>query len=160
LLEALPTAEQLTDVLTRWRLPGRQQQRQFDSVNWLLDVAHNEDSAALLAKRLAARPTGVSITLIIGMLADKPVAEVIKLLAPHVARWICVDLDGARALPVEELMDLVKPVATGAVEQSASIAGACALAHARTQSPDWIVVTGSFHSVGPALAWLGPDSHQ
>ncbi|MFK8030795.1 MAG: folylpolyglutamate synthase/dihydrofolate synthase family protein [Gammaproteobacteria bacterium] len=157
MLKTLPTDQVLNAVFSSWSFRGRLQRLELD-VPWWLDVAHNAESAALLAATLERSMRQESLRecyVVIGMLGDKPVDDVIKSLAPLASQWLIVGLDSPRALTVDELAEKVKQVSASPVEQYQSVAAGLAIARARAQAGSCIVVTGSFHTVGPALAWLG-----
>ncbi|WP_440136223.1 glutamate ligase domain-containing protein, partial [Escherichia coli] len=48
----------------------------------IFDVAHNAESAEVLADNLRAMPVSGRTRLVLGMLSDKPVAEVCRALVP------------------------------------------------------------------------------
>lgn len=121
---------------------------------WVLDVAHNPQAAAVLAGQLALLPPA-DTTAVVALLADKPVPAFVQALAPHVRRWVACGLDGPRGVAAGELATALR--AAGAVEVAAAGSPAEALAAGRDQTPPGgrIVVCGSFRVVGPALEWLG-----
>ena len=123
-------------------LPGR--------VETVLDVAHNQDSAAQLAAFLGDHPIAGQTWLVLGMLDDKPVAAVANCLAPVINHWCFATLPGARGLDARQLA-----AQAGDREQSAmfgSVAAAFAHAQAHASRGDRIVVTGSFLTVAAILA--------
>jgi dihydrofolate synthase / folylpolyglutamate synthase len=120
---------------------------------WVLDVAHNPDSARTLAASLARYPAAGRTIAVCGMLADKDVEQVAGSLCASVGRWIAVDTDGLRGLAAAAL------AARGAIrgvtmEHGGSIATGMDLAASDARPGDRIVVFGSFHTVGPALRHL------
>lgn len=144
--------------LRRVRLPGRFQRvadrRGFE---WVLDVAHNPDSARTLAANLARYPaTGCTIA-VCGMLGDKDVEGVVGCLAASATRWIAAGTDGPRGLDCSSLA--ARAAARGiAMEHGGGIADAMDLAASMAGPGDRIVVFGSFHTVGPALQRLRDSS--
>lgn len=123
-------------------LPGR--------IETVLDVAHNQDSAAQLAAFLGDRPVAGQTWLVLGMLDDKPVAAVANCLAPVIDHWCFATLPGARGLSARQLA-----AQAGDREQSdmfESVAAAFAHAQAHASNGDRIVVTGSFLTVAAVLA--------
>ena len=91
-LDLLPSSQQLADVLSHWSLRGRLQRLELGAT-WWLDVAHNTESAALLATTLAGSMSREGLTecyVVLGMLADKPVDDVILALSPLVTHWLVV----------------------------------------------------------------------
>ena len=144
----------LRRALPRIELHGRLQ-RIPGEVEWWLDVAHNPDGAAVLAGALAATPARGRTFAVIGMLADKDAAAVASALDSGIDRWFVATLPEARGLEATELARRIRPRVRGAIEQAASPAAACEAARAAARRGDRIVVCGSFHTVGPALEWLG-----
>ncbi len=140
--------------LRRVRLPGRFQRiadpRGFE---WVLDVAHNPDAARTLAANLALLPARGRTIAICGMLGDKDIEEVIRVLGTSAGRWIAVDTDGQRGLRDHALAARAAAVGLG-MEHGGSVAGAMQRAAADAGQGDRVVVFGSFHTVGPALEYL------
>ena len=144
--------------LRRVRLAGRFQIIPGE-VEWILDIAHNEPAARVLAAQLRERPlpqstTGAGRTFaVIGVLADKDAAAIGAALAKVIDRWIVCPLPGPRGTSAAELAArLVPPGAP--IELAASVAAGCELARAEAQPGDRVVVCGSVYTVGPALQWL------
>lgn len=136
------------------RLPGRFQ-RVPGEVEWVLDVAHNEPAAAVLAAELRSQPVRGRTIAVAGMLADKDVAAVARELDSVTNYWLLADLSNEpRGLSAEALESRLPPL-RGAIELLPDVAAACARARQLARPRDRIVVLGSFHVVGPALAWLG-----
>jgi dihydrofolate synthase/folylpolyglutamate synthase len=136
------------------RLPGRFQRiadpRGFE---WVLDVAHNPDAARTLAANLVDCPVAGQSVAICGMLGDKDIEEVVRILGARADRWIAVGTDGPRGLQDRAL---AARAASGGVtmEIGGTVAQAMELASADAGAGDQIVVFGSFHTVGPALEYL------
>jgi dihydrofolate synthase/folylpolyglutamate synthase len=136
------------------RLPGRFQRiadrRGFE---WVLDVAHNPDSARTLADNLARHPATGGTVAVCGMLADKDVEEVVRILGHSAGLWIAADTEGPRGLKDDALA--ARALAGGVpMACGGTVSEAMSLAAARARPGDRIVVFGSFHSVGPALQHL------
>ncbi|MBS1200107.1 MAG: dihydrofolate synthase / folylpolyglutamate synthase [Proteobacteria bacterium] len=143
--------------LARARLAGR-----FQVVpgppEWILDVAHNRDAARVLARSLAMRSCRGRTLAVCGMLADKDVAGVAREMSPGVDEWIAVGVGGPRALDAAALAGRLGQAIGKSVQQAADVAGGLALARDLARDGDRVVVFGSFHTVGPALEWLGLDA--
>jgi dihydrofolate synthase / folylpolyglutamate synthase len=140
--------------LRRVRLPGRFQRiadaRGFE---WVLDVAHNPDAACTLAANLAHYPAAGRTIGVCGMLGDKDVEEVLRILGASAGRWIAAGTDGARGLCDQALA--ARGASAGVtMERGGTVAEAMKLAAAGARKGDRIVVFGSFHTVGPALQYL------
>ena len=136
------------------RLPGRLQ-RVSGEVEWILDVAHNEPAAAVLAQALAARPIAGRSIAVASMLADKDAAAITRTLDGLIDWWILASLEAEpRGLSAEALQARL-PSLRGPIERAGGVSEACAQARALARPGDRVVVFGSFHVVGPALQWLG-----
>ena len=136
-------------------LPGRFQRIAAASgFEWVLDVAHNPDSARVLAANLArCRVPGRTIA-VCGMLADKDVESVVEILRDRVDDWIAAGTDGPRALDDAALAARAR--ARGVVmARGGTVPEALERAAAIAARGDRVVVFGSFHTVGPALEHLG-----
>lgn len=153
-VEGACDAARVGSALASVRVPGR-----FQIVpgrpEWILDVAHNEPAAAVLAAALRDRPCPGRTLVVLGMLGDKDVAAVAHALDGVVDHWLLAGLEAEpRGLSVAALQARL-PVLRGTVEPSGDIPRTCARARELAQKDDRVVVLGSFHAVGPALAWLG-----
>ena len=136
-------------------LPGRFQRvpdpRGFE---WVFDVAHNPAAAATLAANLRALPVRGRTFAVCGMLGDKDVPGVVLTLRDSFDLWLAATSAGPRAIDADELR---RRAATAGVdlEPAGSVAAAMQRAAGLAGPGDRVVVFGSFHTVGPALAGLG-----
>jgi dihydrofolate synthase/folylpolyglutamate synthase len=154
-LDARAAAAALTGV----RLAGRFQVVP-GAVEWILDIAHNEPAARVLAAQLAQRPLprraagGRGLTYaVIGVLRDKDAAGIAAALAGVIDRWIVCALPGERGESAAQLAARLA-LPTGSFETADSVEGGCELARAAARAGDRVVVCGSVYTVGPALRWL------
>jgi dihydrofolate synthase/folylpolyglutamate synthase len=128
-------------------LPGRPQV--------ILDVAHNVEAAGNLADNLGASGFAPETIAVCGMLRDKDVAGVLRVLAPRVTRWHLASLPGPRAASAQDLERNLRAVEPRTqAEKFPSPAAALAAALERAEEGDKIVVFGSFLTVGEAMSWL------
>jgi len=155
LSERLPLARSaIEDGLRRVTLPGRFQRLADGSgTEWILDVAHNPDSARVLAANLAQHPAAGRTIAVCGMLADKDLESVIGILRGSVDQWIAAGTDGPRGLDSATLSARASERGL-AMTAGGTVAGAMRLAARMARPGDRIVVFGSFHTVGPALQYL------
>lgn len=137
-------------------LSGRQQIIQKNPTV-IADVGHNPQAAEALAEHLVQRSgndnNGVSRCFcVLGMLADKALADTLAPLLPVIDRWWPVGVDaGARSQRAEVLADALW-------QAGADVAGSFGNAHqgyraalAAAQPHDVIVVFGSFYTVSDVL---------
>jgi dihydrofolate synthase / folylpolyglutamate synthase len=126
-----------------------------ESPTWILDVAHNADAAQVLARNLRVEPHPGKTFAVCGILADKDAAAIVAVLKESIDAWWCASLDGPRGRSGAALADVVRRHAATPVRIASTVAAACEAAAAAAGAKDRIVVFGSFHTVGPALDWLG-----
>lgn len=150
LAHILPVPESaIREALPALHLPGRFQR--MGAV--ILDVAHNAEAAAVLADNLRRENIKGRIFLILAMLADKPVEEFARAVAPCVSEILAAGLPGPRGLSGEILGGRLRQVGMAAtihVDVAAALRAAC-----RLMSPDDVlVVAGSFMTVAAAAELL------
>ena len=138
------------------RLSGRFQVVPGDP-EWILDVAHNPDSAQILARSLAMRATAGRTIAVCGILEDKDVTAIARAMSPVVDEWIAVGLGGPRARDAHDLAGGLEAAMNRTVHRADDVVAGCLLARDLAIPGDRVVVFGSFHTVGPALEWLGLD---
>jgi dihydrofolate synthase/folylpolyglutamate synthase len=136
------------------RLPGRFESVQVDSVEWILDIAHNEPAAAIFAGHVRERPAKGRTFAVAGILGDKDAGAIARLVGPVVDQWILCALPGPRGTSAADLASRMSLPASG-VTLADSVEEGCAVARATAKPGDRVLVFGSFHTVGPAMQWLG-----
>src|SRR5699024_8261947 len=130
-------------------LPGRRETLEIDNKSVIFDVAHNTESAKLLANYLRDNPIRGQTHLILGMLKGKPVNKVVETLTAHFDSLCIVSLDKltARGLSAKSLAEQLQdfnPVIMGTPQQAlTTILG-------KLESTDRVVVCGSFYTVANA----------
>lgn len=131
-------------------LPGR-----FQRVGkHVFDVAHNPDGSRVLARTLAETRMPRPVAALFSVLADKDWAAMMAALAPHVDLFILTNTPTApasRAWNVTEVMSHARSNGWAA-EVVKDFDRALARADEEGKT---VVVTGSFHTVGDAMARLG-----
>lgn len=153
-------ARSVTAALGRVDLAGRFQVIPGE-VEWILDIAHNEPAARVLAAQLRERPLPAAAAhargrtlAVIGVLADKDARAIGAALAELIDRWIVCSLPGPRGLDARALAQRLAPPPAAALELAASVAEGCQRARSEARPGDRVVVCGSVYTVGPALQWL------
>jgi dihydrofolate synthase / folylpolyglutamate synthase len=139
--------------LRRVRLAGRFQIVP-GPVEWILDIAHNEPAAEVLAAQLRERPCQGRTLGVVGILGDKDAPAIALALRPALDRWFLCGLEGPRGISAAELARRLEPIVHDPV-LSDSVQAGCEAASAAARAGDRVVVCGSVHTVGPALEWLG-----
>jgi len=120
---------------------------------WILDVAHNPDSARVLGENLRDSSVAGNTLAVCGILADKDAPAIVAEIRGCFDAWWLVSTDGARGSSAAELAARIGEV-RAPLHLADDVASACAAAAAAAVDGDRIVVFGSFHIVGPAFDWL------
>jgi dihydrofolate synthase/folylpolyglutamate synthase len=158
-LEAAEPGLLVPDEAVRAGLAGAALAGRFQRVagdpEWLLDVAHNAEAARVLAQGLAELPHAPHTIAVCGMLADKDTAAVVRAMRAAVDTWIAVGVDGPRALDAAPMAARIEGVLGLPVAAEPNVVAGCERARQMACPGDRVVVFGSFHTVGPALEWLG-----
>ena len=159
-LQALHDRLPVDEAVIRAALPTLRLKGRFERIgNWIFDVAHNAESAEVLARNLAALKRVPKPRLLLGMLSDKPVETVLNILAPQLRQIDFVSLPPPRGLSAIELKQraeaLQLSLAIGECHASLDLAvRQCA----PSSQSDLTVVCGSFLTVAHAMQALHFDS--
>ena len=136
-------------------IPGRMQRVRVEGREWLLDGAHNRESARVLAESLSL--TGDNhrkIVMVTGMVKGHDAASLYQELGGLAEVAIFTPIDFHRAMEPAVL----EAVTAGQFKSSVtakSVDQAIQLALAKTDASDLILVTGSFYLVGEVGRALG-----
>jgi dihydrofolate synthase/folylpolyglutamate synthase len=135
-----PSADAVAQAFARTTVPGR-----FDARGpWLFDVAHNSDGVDALCAALTAQSPMRPLHALVGILADKDWPRMLERLQTVADRlW----MTNPPSAPADRRLDL--GLVTVPVEPDFDRALATARVGAGT-----VLVTGSFHTVGDAMARL------
>jgi dihydrofolate synthase/folylpolyglutamate synthase len=115
----------------------------------LIDGAHNLMAVKILTKYLSEFMNGRNITLVIGILDDKPHQSMLKTLLPLAHRILLTQPKIDRSLPPEKLFHVVKSLGKSAVMMP-DVGEAVNFA-LNTSPPDgFVCITGSLYVVGEA----------
>jgi len=132
----------------RW--PGRLERFRVGARTILLDGCHNAQGAAALARFL--KDTGLRGELLFGVMEDKEIDEIGRILLPCASRVCFTAPAFERACPPDELRRRFEDLAPEATTApSVAVALAERVAESRTEP---IIVAGSLYLVGEARAWL------
>lgn len=141
-----PNPEARARGFARARLPGRFDRRG----RWIFDVAHNASGIDALARGLAEEKPERPLNVLVGILADKEWKGMLDRLAPHVdALWATQPPSApeGRRWHLGQVAEYCGPRAVVEPDFDKALAGV--QADAAT-----VLVTGSFHTVGDAMARL------
>lgn len=115
----------------------------------ILDVAHNVESAQVLADNLRADPVAGRTWLVLGMLSDKPVDGVCRVLSPYIDGAFFATLPPPRGLDADALAAAAQAAGHAGLA-AGNVEDALRQARAVARSGDRIVVCGSFLTVSAA----------
>jgi dihydrofolate synthase/folylpolyglutamate synthase len=131
---------------TRW--PGRLE-IVSDRPLVILDGAHNLIAARNLSKYLVENPANRRITLVVGILDDKPYEAMLKSLLPACSRAIITRAKTDRALPPQKLYTAAKKIIAD-VTTISDVAQAAKHAIETAGPNDVVCIAGSLYVVGEA----------
>jgi dihydrofolate synthase / folylpolyglutamate synthase len=139
-------------------VPGRMQRVRFHDRQWLLDGAHNRESAAVLAQSLQeGGDTSRKVVVITGMVLGHEAEPLYKEIALFAKHAIFAPIDFHRAVAPSDLQATVGSL-FDRTQIAKSVPDAIDLAFEATGPDDLILVTGSFYLVGEAGRELGIPS--
>jgi len=139
--------------LSKVQWPGRMQLvRLPDERSILLDGAHNNAGAEILAHEVQEQFPGSRPALIFGVLRDKDWKSMAALLAPLVSRVILVPMKSERALPPKEMVSMWQQAN---LSVPVSVCASLAEGMDRVKAEPFILITGSLYLVGEAMELLG-----
>lgn len=144
-----PAWDDVGAALARTRLRGRLER----SGRYLFDVAHNPDGARHLAAAITALGTARPVHALVTVLADKDWRGMLDALAPVVDRLVLSVAPTAPANRVWRLAEVAEYAAARGWAAEALESFDVALARVG-EGAGTVLVTGSFHTVGDAMARL------
>lgn len=147
------TADQIRKGLRSVRLRGR-----FEVIKGspaiILDVAHNVAAIEGLRSNLGEQTCLGRTLAVCGMLKDKPVREIGRVLGPLVDEWYVGSIHDPRGCSAHELAREINAATAVAVSTHDSVVTAFRAACRAAGRADRIVVFGSFHTVGDIIRAL------
>lgn len=121
----------------------------------ILDVAHNVQAAEVFAVNLRQHRVPGRTHAVFGMLADKPIGDVARVVSDQVDFWYVASLGGDRGADAEQVGGLLRDAGiTAPVQQYGDVVSAYKAAVAAAKPHDRLLVFGSFYTVGDILAHL------
>lgn len=145
-------AARVKHALLHFEHPGRLQFLQVQP-QLLVDVAHNPDSVAALAKYLDVQPCHGKTLAVCGILNDKDQRSMLHIMQPRMDEWFLASLPGERGTKWQQLQEILLQlgVAAGNIQGFSEVSAACQQALRQAQPKDRICVFGSFVTVAQAL---------
>ena len=169
------------------KLAGRFDYRETHNRHWLFDVAHNEQGVEFLLAQLVplwqqhlatqnsvdalnqggsqnhqAERKPASIKMLFSMLGDKDIDKVVQRLTEAglpISDWYIAEIDYPRAASTEHLKSILSSYVDSAqIHEFERLSEATDAVINASQPEDLIVVCGSFHTIGEALAALDTDN--
>lgn len=153
LFSKLPVSEaQIAEGLRSVRVTARFEKVQTDP-DVILDVGHNPHAANVLSQNVRALKTQGKVIAVFGMLADKDMLDVVKIMAPVISEWFITGLPGPRGASAEMLRRVMLEAGVdGAnIHVCDGVADAFARAKREAAITDKILIFGSFVTVTAAL---------
>ncbi|HET9984758.1 MAG TPA: Mur ligase family protein [Longimicrobiales bacterium] len=150
-----PDAEAIVRGVAAVRWPGRLQREQVDGRTWLFDVAHNVAGIEALVAALPWLELPRPVVALVGILGDKDWGGMLPRLFAAVDGAVLTEPPTA---PAGRRWDPVAALSASRPSGGAEIVPdfTAALGRARERAGEGtVLVTGSFHTVGDALAALG-----
>jgi dihydrofolate synthase / folylpolyglutamate synthase len=146
-------AEAIRTGLQRTRWPGRLEQVSGHPP-LLLDGAHNEDAVEALVAALEAVPyAGRPVHLVFGVVSDKNVEPMLRMLLPRCASATFTPVPTPRSRPPADYLSLARSLCP-AVDVAPSPEEALSRARLRAGPDAWVLVAGSLYLVGAVKALL------
>lgn len=146
------SAASIREGLRTNRWPGRLE-RVCEKPLVLFDGAHNLAAARELARHLTEHFRDRAITMVIGILDDKPYRAMLKLLLPHAARLIVTRAKINRALPPEKIEAEARSLVAD-IRIVPDVGSALRYAMQTAAPGSLTLVAGSLYVVGEAKAAL------
>jgi len=142
----------LLEAMANLRSPGRVEVLRRRPLV-VVDGAHNPDAASALRSAVEESFTWNKLILVIGMLADKDIAGVVRTLAPLADTILATKPSSPRAASAEQLAKEIAVVEPD-VQTVATVEGALGRALELATEDDCVLVAGSFTTAAAARAML------
>lgn len=159
LQDKLPVPEKFIAIgLQNVAHPGRLQSLQKGTQTWWLDVAHNPQSAQVLANYLEQNQLKFECA-IFSVLADKEAEPMIQSLRPFIQTWVLADLHSDRSMTQEALQSLLlaQGIAKENIRGMDSIKEAVSWGMSQFNELNQLLVFGSFLTVSQAMEALSDE---
>jgi dihydrofolate synthase/folylpolyglutamate synthase len=122
----------------------------------VIDGAHNPAGARILAQTWREEFGNERATILLAILRDKNAAEIVHALAPIATKFVLPRIRSERAMPPNELVQVISSL-TPSLPYSITPSVAEAISAAQRTS-ERVLITGSLHFAGEALAFLRGES--
>lgn len=139
--------------LTNVSHPGRLEKRQIGEQEWLIDVAHNPQSAQVLAEYLAEENL-TDLVAVFSALNDKDMVPMVQQLAPYIKKWNIADLAIPRASSLELLQQILHQAGVKEEQSFCQPNILSAVESVASSTEKKVLVWGSFFTVSQTLQAL------
>ncbi|PIE61096.1 MAG: hypothetical protein CSA29_05075 [Desulfobacterales bacterium] len=150
------TPELVCQGLSNVRWPGRLE-KIMDAPLVILDGAHNLKAAQVLAKYLASHLGDKKLTLVIGVLDDKPYEQMLRHLVPLAHRVVITKAKIDRSLETGVLKSAVENFFKGEVRIIEDVGAAVSHAISTSSKNDAVCIAGSLYVAGEAKEKFNMD---
>lgn len=156
----LPVSESaIRQGLSAVSVAGRCQHISLGGIEVVLDVAHNPASVQALRDHLDARPVAGRTECLFAVMADKDIAEIIRIIQPCIAHWSLAPLlENERAAQPEQLQTVLLEQGIRQVTLASSFSESVNNALSRLSTGDRLVIFGSFFTVAAAMTEIADIS--
>lgn len=146
------STESIENGLRSVGLPGRFERKICAQRQLIFDVAHNKESTdALLANlrdwKMQQKFSG-QCRAIFSALADKPIQTMLQQCVGQFDAWYLAPLEDPRAASLAQLQQAAAVLRESDIHYEPNIVSAYNRAFIESNAGDWLVVFGSFHTVG------------
>lgn len=141
--------------IRRAYLRGRLERHRLDGVEWVFDVGHNPQAAAVLRDSLARLPAAGRTYVVFAAMSDKDLHGVVGPFIDVADGWFVAQGSADRGATGDSLHALLVSLGARGAAAFDGIEAACAAARHAAAVGDRVVVFGSFVTVGAATAALG-----
>jgi len=152
--EQLPiTEEQINTGLKAVKHPGRLESKKINDQAWLIDVAHNPQSAQVLADYLKSQEVQPENRIaIFSALNDKDMLPMVKAMVPFVKTWVIADLGIPRATNLQDLKTILLAAGVNQANIIEFNSIGSAVTAVKEMCNSHVLVWGSFFTVSQAIA--------
>ncbi len=151
--DLLPGPEVVMESLVKVRIPARLEYMQWRRRTFILDSAHNADSARVLAEAVQTCYRYERLVAVVGIVKGKDIEGILKHVSSVTDRLIITEPVTHKDLDTEEVFKKARILVQDAVlirniEEAMQYAVDC------TSPQDIVLITGSFYTVSPARALI------
>lgn len=119
----------------------------------ILDVAHNYDSACVLAENLQALPKPGKTIAVFAILNDKDLNGIVELIRPYIDYWYISEVNSPRAMKIKQVEQAISEYGQSfEIKSFNTVEAAYLQAQNDAQKGDRILVFGSIFTVSEVLA--------